>query len=186
MDGVVFLDLLKMKGEKCFVIEVLASGPATAEFARHLNLDIPHDQREYYAPSLGNHPRWTILRRAVPILLLVIRASGLRLEVLAGPAERELRKIEKEQARRTTDPRKGRSRRPTVPPGWSPPLSRCAKPHDEAFESLYLTPLAPEEVARAVFKVLALRNHPDHGGSEEKMKRLNATWDGIKMKRGWA
>jgi hypothetical protein len=188
VDGVVFLDLLKMKGgDKCFVIEVVCNGPAMAEFARTLNREIHHEQRDYHPPGLGESPKWTILRRAVPILLQVVRASGLRLEVVRGPAEKELRKIQKEQDRRTTDHRKARGRRPaTPPPHWGASTARCPYQHDEAFESLYLTPNAPEEVARAVFKVLALRNHPDRGGSEDKMKRLNSTWDSIRAKRGWA
>lgn len=187
MDGIVFLDLLKMNGEKCFVIEVLASPPSMADFARALNRDVPNDQREYYAPGLGEHPRWSILRRAIPTLLLVVRASGLRLEVVRGPAERELRKIEKEQARRTTDQKKsGRGRRPATPPSWGPAQGRCPIQHDAAMESMYITASAPEEVARAVYKVLALRNHPDRGGTEEKMKRLNSTWDAVRARKGWA
>lgn len=185
--GIVFLDLLKMNGEKCFVIEVLASPPSMAEFARALNRDLPSDQRDYIAPGLGEAPRWTVVRRGISTLLLVVRASGLRLEVVRGPAERELRKIEKEQARRTTEKKSGRGRRQATPPSWaqnSP--ARCSIQHDAAMESMYITAGAPEDVARAVYKILALRNHPDRGGSEDKMKRLNSTWDAIRARNGWA
>lgn len=194
MEGIVFLDLLRLRGgDKAFVIEVMASGPQMATFARSLKHEIPDDQRDYYAPGLGESPRWTFVRRAIPTLLRLIQTAGLRLEIVAGGAERELRKIEKEQARRTTDPRKGAGRRgkrsPRPPPSSStwggPSPARCPYPHDEAFESMYLTSNAPEDVAKAVYKVLCLRNHPDRGGSEDRMKKLNATWDGIRAKRGW-
>ena len=192
MSGVVFLDYKHVKGDRFFIAEVVASGPDMAEFARNLNREVPSDQRIYAPPGLGEYPKWALLRKSIPSFMAVLKMTGFQLEVVRGPCEKELRKIEREQARRTTDPRrgKGRGRRGAR---WTPPTSggahapaRCPFQHDEAFESMYLTPNVPEEVAKVVFKVLCLRNHPDRGGSEDKMKKLNQTWDGIRAKRGWA
>ena len=48
-----------------------------------------------------------------------------------------------------------------------------------AWGTLYLLPGAPLEVVRAVFKVLAMKYHPDRGGDEHIMQRLNSAYKEI-------
>jgi hypothetical protein len=60
-----------------------------------------------------------------------------------------------------------------------PPEPPPAKPKPKAVDpyvTLHLLPSAPPEVVKAVYKVLAMKHHPDHGGSEETMKRLNEAY----------
>lgn len=58
---------------------------------------------------------------------------------------------------------------------------------DPDFVVLHLLPTAPEDVAKAAYRALSLSLHPDRpGGSDEAMKRLNAAYDAIRTKRGWA
>jgi hypothetical protein len=59
------------------------------------------------------------------------------------------------------------------PPPYTPPPR--PKPVDP-YKTLHLLPSAPPEVIKAVYKVLAMKHHPDHGGSEETMKRLNEAY----------
>ncbi len=58
---------------------------------------------------------------------------------------------------------------------WTPPPPPRPKPVDP-YKTLHLLPSAPPEVIKAVYKVLAMKHHPDHGGSEETMKRLNEAY----------
>lgn len=57
--------------------------------------------------------------------------------------------------------------------GWNP------------YRVLGLGPLAPDEVVRLVYRHLAQRCHPDHGGSQEAMARLNRAYEEIARQRGW-
>jgi hypothetical protein len=58
-----------------------------------------------------------------------------------------------------------------------PPEPPPAKPKaSDPYTALHLLPSAPPEVIKAVYKVLAMKHHPDHGGSEETMKRLNEAY----------
>ena len=45
---------------------------------------------------------------------------------------------------------------------------------------LILLALATNEDLKDIYKIIARRVHPDHGGSEEKMKMLNVVWEIIK------
>ncbi len=45
------------------------------------------------------------------------------------------------------------------------------------YRVLQVDPLADLEVIQAAYRVLARRHHPDHSGSDETMKRLNAAWE---------
>ena len=46
----------------------------------------------------------------------------------------------------------------------------------DAWGKLHLTQGAPIEVIQAVYRVLAKKYHPDHGGDVEKMKVINAAY----------
>ncbi len=46
----------------------------------------------------------------------------------------------------------------------------------DAWAELWLRPGAPREVIDAAFRALARLHHPDSGGSEEAMQRLNAAY----------
>jgi curved DNA-binding protein CbpA len=45
------------------------------------------------------------------------------------------------------------------------------------YRVLQVDPAADLEVIQAAYRVLARRYHPDHSGSDETMKRLNAAWE---------
>jgi hypothetical protein len=60
----------------------------------------------------------------------------------------------------------------TPPPPPRPPRSKALDPH----ATLWLLPGAPPELVRAAFKCLAQIHHPDKGGDEEVMKRLNEAY----------
>jgi molecular chaperone DnaJ len=45
------------------------------------------------------------------------------------------------------------------------------------YRMLQVDPAADVEVIQAAYRVLARRYHPDHSGSDETMKRLNAAWE---------
>ena len=59
---------------------------------------------------------------------------------------------------------------------WKPPPSKPRPKSIDPYRTLHLLPSAPPEVIRAAFKALAMKHHPDHGGDEEQMKRLNAAF----------
>jgi len=44
---------------------------------------------------------------------------------------------------------------------------------------------APEEVVKAAHKTLSRKYHPDLGGSEKQMKKINEAFEAIKEHRGW-
>jgi len=49
----------------------------------------------------------------------------------------------------------------------------------QAYEQLYLTPDAPEEVVKAVWRTLAKMHHPDRGGDEETFKKLQEAYEKV-------
>ncbi len=59
------------------------------------------------------------------------------------------------------------------PPPYTPPPR--PKPVDP-YKTLHLLPSAPPEVVKAAYRTLAQIHHPDHGGSDETMKRLNEAY----------
>lgn len=65
-------------------------------------------------------------------------------------------------------------------PAGSPPFL----PADlaAAYRTLYLTPDAPAEVIKAVYRTLSKIHHPDSGGSTSDMQRLNAAYDRLTNK----
>lgn len=50
-------------------------------------------------------------------------------------------------------------------------------PAPDAWETLWLRPGAPEYVIKAVFRAMALENHPDRGGDHAAMVRINAAFE---------
>ncbi len=58
---------------------------------------------------------------------------------------------------------------------WTPPPPPRPKPVDP-YTALHLLPSAPAELVKAAYRTLAQIHHPDHGGSEETMKRLNEAY----------
>ena len=53
---------------------------------------------------------------------------------------------------------------------------------DAAFGELHLAPSAPPEVLDAAYRALARLHHPDLGGSNAAMQRLNAAYDALRTK----
>ncbi len=58
---------------------------------------------------------------------------------------------------------------------WTPKEPARPKAVDP-YKTLHLLPSAPPEVVKAAYRALAVLNHPDKGGDEEAMKRLNAAY----------
>lgn len=48
-----------------------------------------------------------------------------------------------------------------------------------AYGVLHLQPTAPPELVKAAYRVMARTHHPDAGGSEEAMKRINAAYESL-------
>jgi hypothetical protein len=59
---------------------------------------------------------------------------------------------------------------------WNVPKS---KPEVDPFATLHLLPSAPPEVVKAAYKALAMKHHPDRGGSVEEMQRVNVAYETI-------
>ncbi len=58
-----------------------------------------------------------------------------------------------------------------------------AKPPNEttAHATLHLLPSAPPEVVRAAYKALAMKHHPDKGGSTELMQAINQAYERLRF-----
>ena len=56
---------------------------------------------------------------------------------------------------------------------WTPPSKPRAV---DPYQTLHLLPSAPTELVKVAYRCLAQIHHPDHGGDEEQMKRLNAAF----------
>lgn len=71
----------------------------------------------------------------------------------------------------------------SLPPAWQVLACGGASPTVESGEDpyavLHLLQSAPVEVARAAYRALALKAHPDHGGDELEMQRLNSAIEAI-------
>ena len=61
---------------------------------------------------------------------------------------------------------------------------RAQVPPAPWWKVLEVDPGASEEVINAAYRALAKREHPDHGGSEDRMKRLNLAHDEALKIRG--
>ena len=53
------------------------------------------------------------------------------------------------------------------------------------YQVLGIDPSAADNQVRTAYKFLAHRLHPDHGGSNQAMARLNQAYDQIARERGW-
>ena len=53
---------------------------------------------------------------------------------------------------------------------------------DPAFQDLHLLPSAPPELIAAAYRTLSRLHHPDLGGSNAAMQRLNAALDALKAR----
>jgi hypothetical protein len=58
---------------------------------------------------------------------------------------------------------------------------QAAPTNDELFAALHLLPTAPPELIKSAYRILAARTHPDHGGSEFEMKKLNLVYEKLKV-----
>lgn len=63
-------------------------------------------------------------------------------------------------------------------------FERWKKQADDPYREIGVAPEASEEVIRAAYKAEARRRHPDKGGSQEEMQRLNTAFAKIKEERG--
>lgn len=90
------------------------------------------------------------------------------------------------QERRTrTRPPRGERRTHTPPPpfeGYSPPPPPPRSPRpprEDPFAVLGVSPSTPLDELKRVYRKLAFKHHPDKGGSEDRMKRINAAYDAV-------
>jgi hypothetical protein len=60
--------------------------------------------------------------------------------------------------------------------GSDTPLDVPPRPQESPYSLLYVLPTAPWEVVRAAYKALVVMHHPDHGGDEEVLKRINRAY----------
>jgi CRISPR/Cas system endoribonuclease Cas6 (RAMP superfamily) len=51
---------------------------------------------------------------------------------------------------------------------------------DELFAALHLLPSAPPEVIKAAYRALSMLHHPDLGGNEFEMKKLNLVYEKLR------
>lgn len=69
--------------------------------------------------------------------------------------------------------------KPKTSPPADPP-SEGKFPAEMAWSVLGLVPAVDPDVAKSAYRILSRKFHPDHGGSNEKMARLNTAWEIIK------
>ncbi len=55
----------------------------------------------------------------------------------------------------------------------------------DPFEILGVEPNAPKDEVTKAFRKKAWKAHPDHGGSNEEMMKVNAAYEAISRVRGW-
>ncbi|MDP3768800.1 MAG: J domain-containing protein [Dehalococcoidia bacterium] len=67
---------------------------------------------------------------------------------------------------------------PPPPQDRSPP-PRSRRPQEDPFAVLGVLPSAPPDEIRKAYRKLAFTHHPDKGGSEDRMKRINAAYDAV-------
>ena len=176
----IFIDLFRDKGGKAFVVELLDAETLRVEFARRMK-DLPPEKRSYVAPKLGSNPIWIVTPATIWEVFQIV--SDLRMEFRV--VDRAQREIERMQKRRAGAKRgRGSHRTQQHPPPWTN-AGTWSTPTDPDFAVLHLLPSAPQEVAQAAYRALAVLTHPDKGGSDEAMKKVNAAWGEVKKKRGW-
>ncbi len=61
-----------------------------------------------------------------------------------------------------------------------PRKERRVESEHEAYQVLHLLPSAPAPLIKAAYRELAKIKHPDHGGDDEEMKRINSAFDVLK------
>ena len=59
-------------------------------------------------------------------------------------------------------------------------MRQCVRLNFNPFVILGLSLDASEEQIRKAYKTLSLRHHPDRGGDEELMKKINVSYDVLK------
>lgn len=78
-------------------------------------------------------------------------------------------------------PLPGAARRPRQTASAPPPPATAGAPAvPAAFATLGLLPGVDPEVAKAAYRLLARKHHPDANGSTEAMQRINAAWDKVR------
>ena len=80
---------------------------------------------------------------------------------------------------------RGERRTYTPPPPPPPPFGDRSPPprprrvQEDPFAVLGVAPSTPLGEIRRVYRKLAFTHHPDKGGSEDRMKRINAAYDAV-------
>lgn len=55
----------------------------------------------------------------------------------------------------------------------------------DPYEILGIDPTATKDEIKQAYKKTAWKAHPDHGGSDEEMMKVNAAFEAISRVRGW-
>ena len=71
---------------------------------------------------------------------------------------------------------------PIPPPTFRIPEKKATSP----YQTLGLADDAPKFVVEAAYRAMAKKHHPDSGGDVDSMKDVNAAFEEIKARRGWA
>lgn len=60
------------------------------------------------------------------------------------------------------------------------PMQLSTSKRKTPYEVLFVTTDAPPEVIKAAYRALASKYHPDHGGDEDKFKKVDEAWKKLK------
>ena len=58
-------------------------------------------------------------------------------------------------------------------------------PADGPYATMFLLPEAPVELVKSAYRLLSMVHHPDHGGTDEQMDRLNNAYEQIRRERNF-
>lgn len=62
---------------------------------------------------------------------------------------------------------------------YTPPPRPASAPPADPYAVLHLLPTAPAELVRAAYRVMAQLHHPDKGGDDLTMKRINNAFEAL-------
>ncbi len=123
---------------------------------------------DWYEVVLEDGRRFASLSAAASAVMGGISANGWRFWSI-DPSSRP-------GGRRGPNGRRKRARQEPVAP--------TPRPRRSLFAVLGISPLASFDEARRAYRALAMKLHPDAGGSHEEMVELNAAYDEIRLLLG--
>jgi hypothetical protein len=147
-------------------IEVKLSSPDQHVFREALESFkwwIPAYHRNYNSAWRTWYVKWDATTQLFEWIKQVREAFGAKIEGMKGPWT-EYRKPNWQSSYDAPPPRR----------------ERHVESEYEAYQVLHLLPSAPAPLIKAAYRELAKIKHPDHGGNDEEMKRINSAFDVLK------